>query len=271
MAQVLSGLGLNLGSCLNDSLDNLWFTSLFKRPAWVRQQWASSQSEIPVALKLFERAMSRGVSSSPSPKEKRVLESAAKDIRAGRSAGGASLEALESLLGSADPGGLRWACKEPNCHIILEEIASTFRGVRYLLVVRHGLDMAFSRNTQQVRNWSWVYGLPEAEAQGSLDPRSVFEYWAKANQRALSLGRSLLGDRFHVVNLESLCQNPGEEILKIARWADLQTTPERIATLSVLPVMPASMGRYRSNALWDLPPSDRAVLKLFGYRLELQG
>ncbi len=52
-AQILQGLGVQLGPCLNDALDNLWFTSLLKRPEWVRRQRASAVSDIPKVLRLF--------------------------------------------------------------------------------------------------------------------------------------------------------------------------------------------------------------------------
>jgi hypothetical protein len=264
-AQVLQGLGFELGPCLNGALDNLWFTSLFKRPSWVSRQHASRTSDIRAALEMFGRAMTTGLRSRLSKEELRLLESAREDVRLGRAGGGASLTAIDSLVGSQRPEGLRWACKEPNCHIFLEEIAATFDDVRFLLVIRHGLDMAYSRNTQQACNWSGAYSLEPLPTDVSPDPRYLFRYWAKANERALCLGKELLADRFLSVRLEDLCEAPLATIERIAAWACRSATPGALASLAQLPVLPKSTGRYRNEALWNLDPADHRALEIMGY------
>ena len=47
----------------------------------------------------------------------------------------------------------RWAWKEPNTHIVADLILQLSEHVKYIHVVRNGLDMAWSRNQNQLKFW----------------------------------------------------------------------------------------------------------------------
>ena len=53
VAEVLKCLGFYLGSLLNSSLDNLWFTLLFKRPDWFQGCINGHPDQIKKGLTVF--------------------------------------------------------------------------------------------------------------------------------------------------------------------------------------------------------------------------
>jgi len=52
-----------------------------------------------------------------------------------------------------------WGWKEPNTHIYLEFLSKYFSDLKYIFVIRHGLDMAFSKNQAQLYNWGNLLGV----------------------------------------------------------------------------------------------------------------
>ena len=76
-----------------------------------------------------------------------------------------------------------WGWKLPANFMVLKDIAALFPHAKYVHTVRHGLDMAYSNNQNQLRNWGSHFGI-------SLDrphPKASLEYWIKANQYAVRL------------------------------------------------------------------------------------
>ena len=49
----------------------------------------------------------------------------------------------------------RWFLKEPNLHWIAPRILEIDPDIRFVMAVRHGIDMAFSTNQQQLVIWSF--------------------------------------------------------------------------------------------------------------------
>ena len=83
------------------------------------------------------------------------------------------------------PGSLGWGWKEPNTHVFLEHLAEALPALRYVHVMRDGVEMAFSGNQAQLHNWHALYGV-ERPAHASEAPRASLRYWLRANERALS-------------------------------------------------------------------------------------
>jgi hypothetical protein len=215
VADMLLELGFYLGADLNYERDNLWFTLLFKRPEWYAKECAGDASGIHMALRLFERVMIGG--RHPSMAELRLLVCAASRFAVrgrpptGRGRGiGWPWGRVRSML-RADPADLDgyrgWGWKEPNTHIFLPQLADHFDNLTYVHVIRHGLDMAYSRNQFQLHNWGSLFGV-EPPASPELLPRASLRYWARSNLRAVELGESLLGPRFLLINYDALCRDP---------------------------------------------------------------
>lgn len=265
VACILQELATDLGPHLNKQLDNLWFTALFKRPEWIQRQKERGGEPIRVLLRLLARALGDGLDGKLPPQEAALLAEAREDILAGRAGSGARVSALDTLCQAAGSQANRWGWKEPNSHIVLDELIDAIPRPRYIHVVRHGLDMALSNNTQQARNWGALYGLTPIPSEARVPPRFAFEYWKRSNERAITLARQRLGAGLLVVRFEKLCAEPVSQIQRIADWASLPLSPDTLDRLATIPVLPHSSGRYKSMPLWRLSDSDRDALSRFEY------
>jgi len=63
----------------------------------------------------------------------------------------------------------------------LEEYLNTFPNSKYVYVIRHGLDMAYSSNKGQLENFGNFYGLDNSEVITKTNTDSVcklhLDYW----------------------------------------------------------------------------------------------
>jgi len=140
-----------------------------------------------------------------------------------------------------------WGWKEPNTHIYLEYLAKYFDDLKYIHVIRNGLDMAFSRNQSQLFNWGEIFGISLNSSEPL--PKKSLQYWIKANKRAISFGHELLNKRFLIVNFDNLCLNPKGEIALLVDFLEIDIKSIKLHELEKLPKKPKSTGRYRDQDL----------------------
>lgn len=196
IADIAMRLGFHMGSCLNPSLDNLWFTLLFQQPRWFER--FPPDSEIAGAIELFHKAMTTGLASGISSSQANYIRDVIRDQEQAKRATGADRMTAEQLLASTPPdlaNHVGWGWKEPNTHIFLPQIASALTKLKYIHVIRHGLDMAFSKNRNQLRNWgNFICNFSNKNENES--PLRALEYWIAANLRAIRIGKNQLQNRF---------------------------------------------------------------------------
>ena len=268
IAEILRSVGVYMGGDLNESMDNLWFTLLFKRPKRLSHQSAIAQTEeISRGLRILEKAMTRGLTDHVEPDEREFIEQAAMDSAANPRAMGAGQAQVASILASQPPDPQHhgaWGWKEPNSHIFLEHLARHFDGLRYIHVIRHGLDMAFSANRQQLVNWGEMYGVPCTSAEREL-PRAALRYWIRANRRAIDLGQRLLGDRCLILLFDELCIEPQTQISGLLDFLGVSCGSSTVGDLAKLVQSPSSMGRFRQHNLGRLDQADVAAVRDFGF------
>lgn len=272
VAKILLEIGYYLGSDLNESFDNLWFTLLFKRPYWYRADSARGRNSIVRALDVFKRAM---LSAPLKPGDPTVVLSAALPmILKGHSPGGGGkgmwplLRAWKLLARKKAPQkeATTWGWKEPNTHIYLEELTMAFPNLKYINVVRHGLDMALSRNQQQLMNWGFLFGLGKPKTMEDL-PRLSLRYWVLANQRIASFGQSL-GKRFLNVNFDLLCLHPEICLKEILSFLGVDLDQKTFRRLCSLPSPPPTMGRYRGVKLSCFDEEHIKEVEKMGFQVE---
>jgi hypothetical protein len=270
VAQIISQLGFYMGSDIDSANDNLWFLLLFKRPRWFRRA-RYDKNKIFTGLNLFSKTMLR--QSGRGWSELQFLILAVLEI---------------SIFGhnyNGDGRGLwpfvrawnmvarrpkvnfnqrRWGWKEPNTHIYLDHLADYFSNLKYIHTIRHGLDMAFSENQQQLHNWSPFFGLRLPASKFGV-PASSFKYWIKSNKRAVEIGQKLGDQKFRVVNFDRLCMSPKSEIQKILSFLNIDLDAETLATLCRIPHRPKSLGRYRAHNISQFDPADLTELERLGF------
>ena len=260
VAEILHRAGLFIGGDLNGALDNLWFTLLFKRPAWFRQCSALGSDGVVQAIEIFEKAML-----GPGPwteEERALLVAAAREMSvSGHDHLGSgrgdwpSIRVRKMLDEARTTAGPRrvWGWKEPNTQVFVAELARYFPGLRFVLVVRPGLDMAFSTNQNQLHAWGDLYGVDVEEPL----PRSQLRYWTASTRTCLERGTRLLGDRFVIVSYDRLCLDPSDEVARMLAALGIETTAP-MEGLAGVPSTPDTIGRHRGHDLSLFTAADLA-------------
>lgn len=254
IAQVLLDLGFYLGGDLNPALDNLWFTLLFKRLEVLNL----AEGEFDEALHIFISRMTGG--SPLSPLQVALVRRLSEADRGLHSQAWLRERADTLLTGPAAPNPGPWGWKEPNTHLVIDRLAKRLPGLRYIHVVRNGLDMAHSANQNQLRFWGEVFLGPGME----VSPRASLKYWHRVHRRVLDLCAPL-GDRFLLLNYDQLCMDPGAGLRKLGEFLRLPLAPERLAGLVPLAQAPASRGRFKRHGLDCFDPDDVAFVAQLGF------
>lgn len=270
-AEILLQLGFYLGRDLNSAHDNLWFTLLLKRPRWFLKNAGRKESHIFKGLSIFEKIMTTGL--KPSYAELGFITRAVVDIiftghdYLGSGRGLWPIKRAITMFRPKKIDGFKyagWGWKEPNTHIYLEYLTKHFHHLKYMHLIRHGIDMAYSRNQSQMYNWGAMLGIPVYDASIPL-PRRSLKYWIEANTRAITLGQKLLGKRFLVVNFDTLCVHPRREIELIIDFLGLDTHGAHMDKLEKLPRFPPSAGRYKKHDLSVFSQDEIASVKELGF------
>lgn len=255
VAHLMMELGYYLGSDLNESLDTLWFTLLFKRPEIL----AAPGDEIAFLTASLLQGLTGTVNVTPE-QVRRIWDLASQD----RDQHPASwlAERAESLLAqsTSSPDRRRMGWKEPNTHLVMDRLPLLLPQMRYIHVMRNGLDMAYSRNQNQLRLWGRYLVGPDCQD----NPRYALKYWCRAHRRILRLCRPL-GGRFMLLNYDALCASPEFRIRELLEFLGCEPSPQDSARLIDLVQKPESVGRFKQQSLDQFDPEDVAYVRELGF------
>lgn len=267
LAEMVRGLSFDLG-ITNHANDELWAALLLFRPQWV---FASDDREVHRGLHIYEKF--RHAIHQLRPADVPFVVGALIERLVTRYNYNQSfLEKVglaENLLPGSDGrhqvrASRGWGFKNPPSHILLEHLAAHFPQMKYIHLIRHGLDMAFSDNQNQLLNWGPKFGVDAPGHPDELPQRSV-EYWVAANKRAIDLGRELLDERFLLVKFEELCAKPSEVSRRLADFLEVEMDEATCEQLAACPRTPASKGRYRDHDITIFPDELLAAVESLGF------
>jgi hypothetical protein len=259
IAQILRQLDYYMGDDLNAAGDNLWFTLLFKRT----ELWAAGINEdnFDQAVRVFLAVMSEH---SPLTMDQvdmvrrlavldRPQHSAAwLAQRAGSLVHAAGRDRMDSL----------WGWKEPNTHVLLDRLMHAFPGMKYIHVMRNGLDMAFSENQNQLRLWGRFFLDTEDY---EVSPRWSLKYWCLVHRRIARLGEQMMPERYLLLNYDAFCAVPQGHLRCLLRFLNLTVSGSTEARLATLIRRPSSIGRFKAHSLYQFDPEDIECVKRFGF------
>lgn len=223
-AKMVESLGFFMGDDLNHAHDNMRLASRFKEIRSRVSGLPDGSADIDDILLSFERDMHEGF-----------------------------LAQTEWRSG--------WGWKLPANFFILPQLVRRFGQIRYIHVIRHGLDMAFSSNQNQTRNFGHHYGInPDVQPL----PQASLAYWIRANTLALETAR-----RFEiqllVLNFDRLCDDPHAVVGELLGF--LQAQDRERPRLAALVDPPASIGRYLNENLSFVTEADRLALRSLGFEV----
>lgn len=259
VAEILMQAGIYMGDNLNNANDNLTFTCLFKRPEWYMN---SQKKERIVHILLFQKIMLG---------EKLSLEEKLMYSKAYCSNWNYTIKNKIKAPFRKKPQGnfTAWGWKEPNTHHYVKDLSEVFPHLHYIHVVRNGLDMAFSDNVQQLKNFGENYDIPLPAKKEQL-PVAQLDYWSKANEHAVNLAKEILKDRFYLLRFEDLCLNPNAVIENLLDFLKIELPESKIQDLSRLPKLPSSSGRFKKADLTIFSEQQLEAVKKLGYQLDQQ-
>ena len=223
VVRMLMEMGFAMGTRLNDSLDDLDFTDTFVDASVPMLSGSVFDERVHRYLSLAGARLSQPTTDDP-------LDMA------------------------------RWGWKEPNTHVFLERLVARIPGMRYIHVMRCGLDMAHSSNLHQLRRWGESHlGRPT-----DTSPRSALQYWVAVHRRILRTG-ALMGSRFLLVNYDRLCAQPAGQLPALVRFLGLDPTDDLLGRLLPMITPPDSIGRHRQHGLHIFDPSDVDYVRSLGF------
>ncbi len=256
IAEILKQLGFYIGDDLNEMNDTLWFTLLFKRT-----ELLGNDADFERGLDLFLQAMCGTEKVSPTDRDW-ILGLAEHDrLQHDKEWLRTRAESLLATLERERTGRASWGWKEPNTHIFLGELAAALPRLKYIHLMRNGLDMAFSDNQNQPRLWGtyFVTTMPPEDT-----PRYSLKYWHLMQERAIRLGKTM-GARFLVLDYDAFCDEPRRGMETLAEFLEIRREPVTLASLEKLVRRPPTRGRFREHDLGQFDADDVAYVKSLGF------
>ena len=238
VTQIIIDAGIYMGDDLNNANDNLIFTRLFKDPPFYK---TASKQAIKQRFNIFNEYMQQDSLTEKKAAELIQISSHNPTFQ--------NPEKLSSIvqnkIKNTPINRKTWGWKEPNTQIYIEEISAYFKQLKYIHVVRHGLDMAFSKNKQQLINWGYKYNIyiHGNETQEEIAVKQL-DYWVKSTKEAIEKGKPL-GSNFLLLNHSDFCHKPIQQVDKIIDFLSIEVHQKERNKLYKIPKRPDTLGRYK--------------------------
>ncbi|MFZ2726687.1 MAG: sulfotransferase [Methylococcaceae bacterium] len=228
ITQILQKENIFMGSELNDSLDNMNFAPQFPiMRQLIQQGQAINQAE-------RESIISQLIHTTST-----------------------------TLLAQIDTQNYSaWGWKIPANFIILAYVAKIYPQMKYIHVIRHGLDMAFSDNKNQLNNWGHYFSVDMQQSTA----KAALEYWIKANQFALDTGEKLLGENFLLLNFDDLCRDPKPILQTLIQFLQIDCNINE--NLYDFIAIPLSTNRYLKEDISIFDNTAINAVRSFGFDIK---
>ena len=266
IAEILRAQGIYLGDDLNAASDNLWFTLLFKRAALFPDD--NNLVEMNQGCDLFLKVMARaqGFDALLTPQDHHLLNRLAAEDRPQHPKEWL-IKRVESIQarcreGQGDAtGNNRWGWKEPNSHFFVPYLKARIPELKYIHVVRHGLDMAFSKNQNQLALWGErLLGRPV----DLNDPCDALSYWCRVHRRVKKYADDLQ-ESVLWVDFDRLCQQPEKQLPALLDFVGVPSGNLNSQDIAIKP--PRSTGRFRDHDLSVFRREDLEFVQTLGFSI----
>ena len=261
IAMILAGLGLNIGSNLNEPLDNNVFVYLFRRIqtldvikdkklfqlylSILRKSFCEKKEKLTIAEKKLIDELStiknQGVSYKWLENQSNLIED---NIENGPLQEGVEqIQSIRDKYKLQQPLKGKWGWKAPNSHVIMKELFEEYPTMKYIMVVRNGLDMAYSDNQGQLALWGPVlFNKSELHKGWKTSPRLSLKYWRMVHERVLEDSK---GKQFLWLDYDKLCIDPDQYLPILFDF--LGISHEFIDSVKPMIKTSSGIGRFREH------------------------
>src|SRR5690606_2013144 len=150
----------------------------------------------------------------------------------------------------------RSAWTDRTTHTVIERLWQRLPGLRYIQVVRNGVQMATSSNQNQLRLW----GPRVLGEDGPATPRRSLAYWCRVHRRLQDL-LARNPDRMLWLDFDRLCRDPEGTAAQLGRFLGYRTED----VFAALP--PLKPPAQRESCAGDFDSSDLAYVASLGYAI----
>jgi hypothetical protein len=174
---------------------------------------------------------------------------------------------LVKHLSSSNIASEPYGWKEPNAHLYLSQLLDYFPSLKYIHVIRHGLDMAFSKNLQQLKNWGFKYDINVNDNLTAKDISSYqLDYWIKTTQEIIDY-KKRFNARIYLLNHSKLCSNPEEEISDICSFLNISPSKNLMEDLFAIPENKGTNNRFKNNDIDHFTEEQFSFVEKMGFNI----
>lgn len=273
IASIFNTFHVFIGEDLNPPLDNLTYTLLFKRPKWFQNHQKDTKL-LRRGLQILEKSMINNKAYTVAELNY-LFDATVYMIKYGHNnlrqgTGSWPFHRLKNIFFQRHnrlTDYAAWGWKEPNAHLLLENMNAYFPDFKYIHTTRHGLDMAFSNNQQQLYNWGEMFGVETPKRNEDI-PTASFRYWVEVNRHILELKEKLGEEKVFFLNFDKLCADPNTEIQKLIDFLNIEVTHEQFIHACSIPVRPKTTGRYKKKDTSVFNKEDIDFLKSINFEIQ---
>lgn len=198
VAGILRDLGVFIGTDLPGSLDTVWYAVLFGRRDVLLEPLPSlrrltdlfaRQMRDPRPLRPDERALIEGFTDPDRCQHDPALVAAWAESFVAHCAGGRPQPV--------------WGWKVPYTHVLIDRLLGWYPDLAYVHLSRNPLDMAYSRNQNQLQHWGPIFLNRAVE----IGPRDSLAYWCAVHRRMQRV-RAAFPGRFLALDYDALVAAP---------------------------------------------------------------
>ena len=247
-AQILnSDDSIYMGPCINDTDDNIVFTFLFKRLEVLTMKYEQldklftifrkvmmsiklNKTEINIVKELYNNGTSQDYLYNRKHTFNELLKYSNKNLK---------------------NTTIDWGWKEPNTHMILPFLLKKYKNLKYIHIMRNGLDNAFSKNQNQLKFWT----------KSKPSPHNNLKYWVYVQKKIIELQQKY-PKNILIIKFEEFVKNPDKYIAILADFIQKDLDVEKIKKIIKIP---DTIDQFKHHSLKYFDKNDLAFLRSVGY------
>ena len=236
IAMIIKELGYYIGNDLNPALDNLFFSLLFRRKNILLDERETVNKLIDLLFISLHGEKRFNL------QDMEIIRSLSSGDRHNFSEEWLKEREHNALQFTGKDKHLLIGWKEPNTHIVLHRLLDHNKALKYIHVIRNGLDMALSKNQNQLMLWGDCF-LNKPVQKCAIDS---LKYWNAMHTRLLNIKKSN-GDRILILNYDKLCSGDLNELEQLFKFIGVQ--PSRQIKLNITGLIKPSetIGRHTAS------------------------